>query len=159
MGHRSNDTIEYYKTGIQDIDTQAIIRGRPQRFELIEESISVLDNRDLAAPQPPGARLIDVASRLPQVDRVDSGALEENDSSNDSASESASDSSDHEIEEKNENALPTVLSVTKIGPPCPTLSARYRSCSVCRLSACPGANSNSTLPWSTASFRCCIAVS
>jgi hypothetical protein len=111
MGHRSNDTIEYYKTGIQDIDTQAIIRGRPQRFELIEESISMLDNRDLAAPQPPGARLIDIASRLPQVNRVDFGAHEESDSSNDSASD---DSLDHDIEEKEENALPTVLSVTRL---------------------------------------------
>jgi hypothetical protein len=50
MGHTAKNTIEYYKTGIQDLDTQAIIRGKLQRYELIEESISMMANRDLAAP-------------------------------------------------------------------------------------------------------------
>jgi hypothetical protein len=64
MGHKTNETIEYYKTGVRDLDTQAITRGKLQRFELIEESISMMETRDLAAAQPPGAQLVGAASHL-----------------------------------------------------------------------------------------------
>ena len=43
MGHKTNGTIKYYKTGIQDLNTQAIIRGKLQRFKLIKESISIME--------------------------------------------------------------------------------------------------------------------
>jgi hypothetical protein len=115
MGYRSNDTMEYYKTGIQDIDTRAIVRGRAQRFDPIEESISMLDNRDLAALQPPGARLIDMASYALNSDAED----------NPSDLDGESDSS-VENEEKEDEAQPRILSVAKLTP-AQQYNARQRS--------------------------------
>jgi hypothetical protein len=113
MGHKSNDTFGYYKTGIQDINTQAIVRGRAQRSDIIEESMSILDNRDLAAPQPPGARLIDMASYALNSDAEDDRS--DLDGASDSSSDSSIDSS-VENEEKEDETQPRMLSVAKLTP-------------------------------------------
>jgi hypothetical protein len=72
MGHSNDDTMNYYVTGIQDLDTQAIIRGKPQRLGLVDASISMMSRRNLLAPQPPGTQLIDQPPRMAKVEDIES---------------------------------------------------------------------------------------
>jgi hypothetical protein len=60
--------MNYYVTGIQDLDTQAIIRGKPQRLGLVDASISMMSRRNLLAPQPPGTQLIDQPPRTTKAE-------------------------------------------------------------------------------------------
>ncbi|KAF2628301.1 hypothetical protein BU25DRAFT_421276 [Macroventuria anomochaeta] len=118
MGHKTNKTIEYYKTGIQDLDTQAIIRGKLQRFELIEESISMMETRDLAAPQLPGAQLVGAASHLRhRTVPCDDDARDDLESDpNTSSSDNALSSDDKHDDKGSSQVQPSVLTTAKMTP-------------------------------------------
>jgi hypothetical protein len=118
MGHKTNETIEYYKTGIQDLDTQAIMRGKLQRFELIEESMSMMETRDLAAPQPPGAQLVGAASHLRhRTVPCDDDARDDLESDpNTSSSDNALSSDDKHDDEGSSQVQPSVLTTAKMTP-------------------------------------------
>ncbi|KAF3049144.1 hypothetical protein E8E11_005165 [Didymella keratinophila] len=57
MGHKYDDTAQYYVSGFIGIDSQSIIHGREQCLELYKESSSMMANRNLLAPKPPGSML------------------------------------------------------------------------------------------------------
>ncbi|KAF2849805.1 hypothetical protein T440DRAFT_490368 [Plenodomus tracheiphilus IPT5] len=61
MNHKGDQSMGFYTSGIVGVDTQAMIRGKSQRTQFLERHISMLGNRRLDAPQPPGSRLIEVA--------------------------------------------------------------------------------------------------
>ena len=54
MGHKSDDTAQYYVLGFIGIDSQSIIHQREQCLDLYKESSSMMANRNLLAPKPPG---------------------------------------------------------------------------------------------------------
>ncbi|KAF1359292.1 hypothetical protein EJ07DRAFT_156196 [Lizonia empirigonia] len=70
MGHKYDDTAQYYVSGFIGIDSQSIIHGREQCLELYKESSSMMANRNLLAPKPPGSILTEPpcerAPKLPQ---------------------------------------------------------------------------------------------
>lgn len=57
MGHKYDDTAQYYVSGFIGIDSQSIIHRREQCLELYKESSSIIANRNLLAPKPPGSML------------------------------------------------------------------------------------------------------
>jgi hypothetical protein len=59
MGHQHDDTMQFYVSGFVGIDSQAIVHGLEQRAELYKEASSIMANRNLLAPKPPGATLIE----------------------------------------------------------------------------------------------------
>ncbi|KAF2624884.1 hypothetical protein BU25DRAFT_423660 [Macroventuria anomochaeta] len=68
MGHKYDDTAQYYVSGFIGIDSQSIIHGRKQCLELYKESSSMMANRNLLAPKPPGSILTEPpCERVPQL--------------------------------------------------------------------------------------------
>ena len=57
MGHKYEDTAQYYVSGFIGIDSQSIIHEREQCLDLYKESSSMMANRNLLAPRPPGSTL------------------------------------------------------------------------------------------------------
>jgi hypothetical protein len=57
MGHKYEDTAQYYVSGFIGIDSQSIIHEREQCLDLYKESSSMMANRNLLAPKPPGSTL------------------------------------------------------------------------------------------------------
>ena len=57
MGHKYEDTAQYYVSGFIGIDSQSIIHEREQCLDLYKESSSMMANRNLLAPKPPGSML------------------------------------------------------------------------------------------------------
>jgi hypothetical protein len=57
MGHRGVDPMGFYVSGVVGIDSQSMVRGRPQRVGLLEKHTSMMAKRDLLAPPPPGSQL------------------------------------------------------------------------------------------------------
>ena len=53
MGHKYEDTAQYYVSGFIGIDSQSIIHEREQCLDLYKESSSMMANRNLLAPKPP----------------------------------------------------------------------------------------------------------
>ncbi|CAO2658137.1 Nn.00g073970.m01.CDS01 [Neocucurbitaria sp. VM-36] len=70
MGHKYDNTAQYYVSGFIGIDSQSIIHGGEQCFELYKESSSLMANRNLLAPKPTGWILMEPpcekAPQLPQ---------------------------------------------------------------------------------------------
>jgi hypothetical protein len=68
MGHKYDDTAQYYVSGFIGIASQCIIHGREQCLELYKESSSMMANRNLLAPKPPGSILTESpCERAPQI--------------------------------------------------------------------------------------------
>lgn len=68
MGHKYDDTAQYYVSGFIGIDSQSIIHERKQCLDLYKESSSMMANRNLLAPKPPGSMLTESPyERVPQV--------------------------------------------------------------------------------------------
>jgi hypothetical protein len=61
MGHKGEDTAQFYISGFVGIDSQSMVNGREQRLELYNESISMMANRNLLIPKPPGATLVETS--------------------------------------------------------------------------------------------------
>jgi hypothetical protein len=52
------------------IDSQSMVRGRPQRADLLEKHISMAGKKNLQAPQPPGSLLTDASKATPYAGEV-----------------------------------------------------------------------------------------
>jgi hypothetical protein len=79
MGHKGEDTAQFYISGFVGIDSQSMVNGREQRLELYNESISMMANRNLLIPKPPGATLVETLyakTELPPSDTL--GDLDKN---------------------------------------------------------------------------------
>lgn len=61
MNHTGDKTMGFYTSGIIGVDTQSMIRGKPQRAQFMEKHISMMGKRRLDAPQAPGAQLAETA--------------------------------------------------------------------------------------------------
>lgn len=55
--------MQSYMSSVVGIDTQSIVHGRPQQKKFIESHIPMMSSRQLLAPKPPGAQLIDKSIR------------------------------------------------------------------------------------------------
>ena len=62
LGHKGEETAQYYVSGFVGIDSQSIVHEREQRLELYKESSSMMANRNLLAPKPQGSTLIQQSS-------------------------------------------------------------------------------------------------
>jgi hypothetical protein len=62
MGHKGEDTAQYYVSGFVGIDSQSMLHGREQRLDLYNESSSMMAHRNLLIPKPLGATLIKTSS-------------------------------------------------------------------------------------------------
>lgn len=62
LGHKGEETAQYYVSGFVGINSQLIIHERDQRLELYKESSSMIANRNLLAPKPHGATLVQQTS-------------------------------------------------------------------------------------------------
>jgi hypothetical protein len=71
MGHRDNEPMGFYISGLVGIDSQNIVRGRPQRAGLLEQHISMMAKRNLFAPTPPGSQLTELVHKAPIPAEVD----------------------------------------------------------------------------------------
>jgi hypothetical protein len=58
MGHTSDETMGCYISGLVGIDSQSMVRGREQKQDPLDENSSMMAERYLLAPQPPGSQLI-----------------------------------------------------------------------------------------------------
>jgi hypothetical protein len=63
MGHRGADPMGYYISGVVGIDSQSMVRGRPQRVDLLEKHTSMMARRNLWAPKPPGSQLVKLTQK------------------------------------------------------------------------------------------------
>jgi hypothetical protein len=61
MNHTGDKIMGFYTSGIISVDKQLMIHGKLQRTQLMEKHISMLGKRRLDEPQPPGARLTEMA--------------------------------------------------------------------------------------------------
>ncbi|THX79856.1 hypothetical protein D6D05_04782 [Aureobasidium pullulans] len=59
MGHKSDDTFQYYISRISGVDTQSIMLGREPRQELMDHVRSMANHHDPVAPTRTGSRLTD----------------------------------------------------------------------------------------------------
>jgi hypothetical protein len=62
MGHSNDGIMLTYLANVVHVDIQSVVLGRPQRMDLIRSQASMMAERNLLAPKPPGAQLIDKAS-------------------------------------------------------------------------------------------------
>jgi hypothetical protein len=69
MGHRDNEPMGFYVSGLVGIDSQSMVRDRPQRAGLLEQHISMMAKRNLFAPQPPGSQLTQRVYKAPNLTR------------------------------------------------------------------------------------------
>ena len=68
MGHKYDETAQHYVSGFIGINSQSIIHEREQCLDLYKESSSMMANRNLLAPKPPGSMLTESPyERVPQV--------------------------------------------------------------------------------------------
>lgn len=63
MGHTNNKIMQSYMSSVVGIDTQSVVHSRPQQTNFIESHTSMMSGRQLLAPKPPGAQLIDPSIR------------------------------------------------------------------------------------------------
>jgi hypothetical protein len=61
MGHSDKDTVQHYVGGFTGLDGQAIVHGLEQRPHLYRDASSMMTNRNLFAPRPPGSFLTEVS--------------------------------------------------------------------------------------------------
>lgn len=74
MGHRDRQTIGYYINGLVGVDSQSMVRGRPEHVALLDKHTSMMAKRDLSAPLPPGSQLIKTTQTSLLLD--DDGTME-----------------------------------------------------------------------------------
>jgi hypothetical protein len=67
MGHSTDGIMLTYLANVVHVDIQGIVLGRPQRMDLIRSQTSMMAERNLLAPKPPGAQLIDKVSNNPSA--------------------------------------------------------------------------------------------
>jgi len=61
MGHSDRNTIQHYVGGVTGLDGQGIVHGLGQRLHLYRNATSMMTNRNLFAPRPPGSFLTEVS--------------------------------------------------------------------------------------------------
>jgi hypothetical protein len=66
MGHRDNEPMGFYISGLVGIDSQSMVRDRPQRTDLLEQHISMTAKRNLFAPQPLGSQVTQRVYKAPK---------------------------------------------------------------------------------------------
>jgi hypothetical protein len=76
MSHRGEQPMGFYTSGMVGIDSQSMVRRRPQRADLLEKHISMAGKRNLLAPKPPGSLLTDGGKAVPYARDV---SMEEED--------------------------------------------------------------------------------
>ncbi|KAF3032713.1 hypothetical protein E8E12_002041 [Didymella heteroderae] len=57
LGQQSDQALGHYLSGMVFLDSQSVIRNRPQRTDLLGKHTSMMATRKLCAPQPPGSQL------------------------------------------------------------------------------------------------------
>jgi hypothetical protein len=64
IGHKYEDTAQYYVSGFISINSQSIIHKREQCLNLYKESSSIMANRNLLAPKLLGLILTELPHKI-----------------------------------------------------------------------------------------------
>ena len=67
LGHKSDDTAQFYLSGFVAINCQSIVHNQAERPKLIKYATSMISKRNLLAPMPPRAVLSEVVHRDQQA--------------------------------------------------------------------------------------------
>lgn len=67
MGHKSNDTFQYYISRVSGVDTQSLVLGWEPRQGLLDHVRSMAMHQDIAAPSHHGSRLTHAKRQYPSL--------------------------------------------------------------------------------------------